>query len=98
MHGRRSSMAKSSQKVESISTKDAATVEKLATLVQQAAGLDSYQAKMVVYYALATHSLMKLRLFPILVLYGPPGSGKTTILTILHRLAHEPRWLDGKAS
>lgn len=91
-------MATTVQEAKGASAKDTGTVEKLLTLVQQAVGLDSHQAKLVVYYALATHGLAKLERFPILVLYGPHGTGKTTLLSILRNLVYEPRWLDGKDS
>ncbi len=70
----------------------------LVELIQRTTGLDENQAKTVAYFALATHGLPKLQKFPILTVYGPAGTGKTTLLTVLQQVVYEPVWLDGKVS
>lgn len=73
-------------------------VAPLLTLIEGTTGLEVNQAKTVVYFALATHGLPHLNKFPILTLYGPAGTGKTTLLGILKEIAHRPSWIDGKVS
>lgn len=61
----------------------------LIGLVRQTTGLDENQAKTVVYYATATYALLKLDRFPILAIYGPLGTGKSTLLEILQQIAYD---------
>ena len=55
----------------------------LTQLIRETTGLDEDQAKTIVYYAIATYALPVLGKFPLLTIYGPAGTGKTTILKIL---------------
>ena len=70
----------------------------LPPLIQAACGLDLIQAKSITYYAVATHGLTHLRLFPALFLQGAPARGKCTILDILEQLTYQPKRLDGSLS
>ena len=77
---------------------EARGIEMLAELVGKTTGLDENQAKTVVYYALITHGMDKLEKAPVLMLYGPYGSGKSTLMDLLATLVCNPRALDGKVS
>ena len=67
-------------------------------MIQGACGLDTNWAKAISYYALATHGLPNLKKFPILLLEGPPGTGKSTILGILGQITNGPSRIDGSVS
>ncbi len=56
-------------------------------------GLDELSRKKVVYWTLATHALPNVRTFPLLVLVGKMGTGKSETLKIISRFAHRPRRL-----
>ena len=73
-------------------------VNQVPLLIQAACGLDLNQAKSITYYAVATHGLTHLRLFPALFLQGAPATGKSTILDILEQLTYQPKRLDGSLS
>ena len=73
-------------------------VDSLVQLIQSTAGLDGNDSKTVVYFAIATHALPNLEKFPILAIYGPAGTGKSTLLKILGLLAYKPVEIDGKAT
>ena len=73
-------------------------VNQMPTLIQAACGLDLNQAKSITYYAVATHGLPHLRIFPALFLQGAPATGKSTILDILEQLTYQPKRLDGSLS
>ena len=66
--------------------------------VQSVTGLGTNEAKTLVYWALGTHSLPKLNIFPILSIKGEYGTGKTTLLAVLQQLVHLPEWIGGDAS
>lgn len=63
------------------------TIKELTDLIQSTNGLDENQAQTVIYFAIATYGLPHLGKFPLLVIYGPAGTGKTTILDVLSQLA-----------
>ena len=73
-------------------------VDSLVQLIQSTTGLDGNDSKTVVYFAIATHALPNLRKFPILAIYGPAGTGKTTLLLIIEQLSREAVKIDGKAT
>ena len=56
-------------------------------------GLDEVSRKKVVYWTLATHALPHVQTFPLLVLVGKMGTGKSETLKIIGRFAHQPRTL-----
>ncbi len=62
----------------------------LVKAIQRANGMDTNQAKTVVYYAMATYALEKLNIMPILVLKGTMASGKSTTMTILEQITSKP--------
>ncbi len=59
------------------------------SILDACTGHDDYQRKKIAYYALATHFLKVFDPFPILVIYGPPSTGKSETLAILGRLCHK---------
>lgn len=73
-------------------------VGQIPQLIQDACGLDLDQAKTITYYAIATHGLPRLRIFPTLFIQGAPATGKSTILDILELLTYQPKRLDGSLS
>ena len=73
-------------------------VDSLVQLIQSTTGLDGNDSKTVVYFAIATHALPNLEKFPILAIYGPAGTGKTTVLEILEQLVYQPIKIDGKVT
>ena len=64
--------------------------------VREAAGLNLASAKTLVYVLIASHGLPKLNRFPIVVLLGPPGTGKSTILNIARQVAFESGTMSGR--
>jgi len=56
-------------------------------------GLDELSRKKVAYWTLATHALTHVQTFPLLVLVGKMGTGKSETLRIISRFAHQPRTL-----
>lgn len=58
--------------------------------LDMATGLQSLDRKIVMYWTLATHTLHCQKVFPILVLRGPTGTGKTQCLKIIYKFAHNP--------
>ena len=73
-------------------------LENLMTLIQPSIGSDYDQAKLIVYYAICTYGMSELGKFPILAFYGPAGTGKTTLLQILLKIAYRPNYIDGKVT
>ena len=62
------------------------SLDEIVEEIVKVTGLSQRQAKIVLYYAGATHGLLELRKFPILCVQGEPGTGKSTILEILNVL------------
>ena len=62
------------------------SLDEIVEEIIKVTGLSQRQAKIVLYYAGATHGLLELRKFPILCVQGEPGTGKSTILEILNVL------------
>jgi hypothetical protein len=62
------------------------TGSKAILALKHATGLTLNEARTVVYWAVATHGLSKLGVFPPLVIYGPIETGKSTILKFLPQL------------
>ncbi|MCH7736128.1 MAG: hypothetical protein IH872_01885 [Chloroflexi bacterium] len=74
------------------------SLQQLIDQITEVTGLDQNNARTVVYYAIATHGISEIQIFPILNFYGPAGTGKTTNLNILKELVHSPRIIDGQVS
>lgn len=73
-------------------------INNYASAITSACGLDTNQAKTVVYWAIATHAIDKLNKMPILVIQGGYGSGKSTLIELLKQICHSPLVIDGKVS
>src|SRR4051812_47631317 len=58
-------------------------IEAIVKLLEMSTGLPLMARKVVAYYALATHTLPYTDKFPLLVLRGPMGTGKTQPLAIV---------------
>jgi hypothetical protein len=69
-----------------------------ADAITSACGLDTDQAKTVVYWAIATHAIDKQQKMPILTVTGPLNSGKSDLLTIIGQIVYQPRPIDGEVS
>lgn len=59
--------------------------------LQMSTGLKELDRKLVVYWTIATHMLPNLDTFPLLVLRGQPGTGKSECLKIVSCFARNPR-------
>jgi len=72
----------------------------LIDLMQAVNGLDESQARTLTYFAIATYGLPELQIFPLLVISGVAGTGKTTILEVLKRITYKPcpQLIDGKST
>jgi len=75
-----------SNPLDSLST----AVEAMENLLCRLTGLDSFARKLVIYYTLATHALKHLHTFPLLVLKGPMGTGKSSCLAVIDKFAYQP--------
>lgn len=69
-----------------------------ADAITSACGLDNYQAKTVVYWAIATHAINKLERMPILTICGGYGTGKSTLFKVIQQICFSPIILDGKVT
>lgn len=67
----------------------------IATLLASS-GLERNQAKLAVYYTIATWYMLQLRMFPILRLCGLPGTGKTSAIEVLSPWCRSPHLISGK--
>lgn len=61
------------------------------TALDMATGLRPLDRKIVIYWTIATHTLKYQKVFPILVIRGPFGTGKTQCLIIISKFAHNPQ-------
>jgi hypothetical protein len=68
-------------------------VEVIDQLLAMSTGLNSLARKIVAYYTLATHTIPKANTFPLLVLIGPMGTGKSETSRIVKTFAYKPRAL-----
>jgi hypothetical protein len=59
-------------------------------ILSQVTGLDGFARKQVVYYTLATHALESSATFPLLVLKGPMGTGKSRCQSVIAPFAIRP--------
>jgi hypothetical protein len=58
--------------------------------LMESTGLQEFQRKLVMYYTLATYSLSRVSVFPILALLGKMGTGKSQTLSIIENFAYRP--------
>jgi hypothetical protein len=82
-------------KVSEIQASDAEIKDRLAKtaaimdkILEQATALDPLDRKTVTYYTLATHCIEHVSTFPLLVLMGPMGTGKSQTLLIIKAFAY----------
>jgi len=73
-------------------------ITQYANAIMTACGLDLNQAKTLVYWAIVTHAIDRLKIMPILVLQGGHGTGKSTLIELLSKICHSPILIDGKVS
>jgi hypothetical protein len=73
-------------------------VEHYVKGVTAACGLDVNEAKTIIYYSIATHGIACIQMMPVLVLRGPQGTGKSTIMALLKQMVYSPRFIDGRVS
>jgi hypothetical protein len=64
--------------------------ERMDFLLSCVCGLSDRERKSMTYYALATHALDHVDTFPLLVLKGPMGTGKSKALRVAGALAYRP--------
>jgi hypothetical protein len=79
-------MAARSDLVDSISL----VAQQMEKILCRVTGLDSFARKLIIYYTLATHALKHLKTFPLLVLKGPMGTGKSNCLQVIAAFARQP--------
>jgi ATP-dependent Lon protease len=58
-------------------------IKQTIKLLLSSSGLELNQAKLGIYYAIATWKLPHLDKFPISRLWGPPGTGKTKTMEVI---------------
>jgi len=68
-----------------------AAVEIIVQVLGMSTGLSSLAQKIVAYYVLATHTVPKANIFPLLVLPGPMGTGKSQTSRIVKTFAYRCR-------
>lgn len=67
--------------------------------IMGASGITKEQAKTCLYYAVTTYLVPeKLKRMPLLEIIGPPGTGKSDLLTQLSRLVNEPKIIAAKTT
>lgn len=71
-------------------------IDEAITILLASSGLERNQAKLAIYYTIATWSMPQLRMFPILRFCGPPGTGKTSAVEVLSPWCRSPRLISGK--
>ena len=70
-------------------------VDSLVQLIQSTTGLDGNDSRTVAYFSIATHALPNLEKFPLLAIYGPTSTGKTTLLLIIKQLSYQAVKING---
>ena len=73
-------------------------INKHVQAITQSCGLGINQAKTIVYYSIATHDFDKLSIMPILVILGPQGTGKSTLISLMKQIVNNPVSIDGRVS
>src|SRR5207302_1648263 len=68
-------------------------VEAITNILGVCTGLPEIERKIVAYYTVATHTIEKTNTFPLLVLQGPMGTGKSQTLRIVKAFSFRPRSL-----
>lgn len=73
-------------------------VESYLKGITAACGLGVNEAKTIIYYSIATYGMQEIQLMPVLILRGPQGTGKSTIMKILVKMVNTPILIDGKVT
>jgi hypothetical protein len=60
-------------------------------------GINLNQAKTCVYYAITTYMLDKLEQVAILVIHGPPATGKSSLLEAITKLVYRPKVVEAES-
>jgi len=71
-------------------------IEQAINILLGSAGLDTEQAKLAIYYAIASWKMYELDKFPILRFCGAHGTGKTSAFCVLRYWCCKPRLITGK--
>ncbi|MFC1984158.1 hypothetical protein ACFLVO_04015 [Chloroflexota bacterium] len=72
------------------------SIDQAITTLMSSSGLERNQAKLAVYYAIATWTLPQLSMFPILRFCGPPGTGKSSAMAVITPWCRAPHSVSGK--
>jgi len=56
-------------------------------MFEKCTGLSHFDARTATYWTLATHAADELQIFPLLCVFGPAGTGKTTTLELIRNLS-----------
>lgn len=64
--------------------------EMMDFILERITGLSELDRKIVAYYTLSTHSVRAAHTFPLLVLLGPTGTGKSITLHVIRDFAYRP--------
>lgn len=65
-------------------------ISRAVDIITTASGVSQLEAKTCVYYAVCTYGLEQLELCPLLVAYGPTGTGKSALMKVLGKLVNKP--------
>lgn len=65
--------------------------------LSRSTGLPKFERKVGTYWTIATHTLSQIDVFPILLLLGPMGTGKTKAGQVVANFAYRPRELSLRA-
>ena len=71
-------------------------IEQAIVTLLHGSGLEPQQAKLAVYYAIATWKMPKLMMFPILRFCGPLGTGKSSAMALFSPWCCNPIPISGK--
>ena len=71
-------------------------IDQAITTLMSSSGLERNQAKLAIYYSIATWTMPQLNMFPILRFYGPPGTGKSSAMAVVSPWCRNPRQISGK--
>lgn len=59
--------------------------------LDEGTGLSEFEQKLIAYYCIATHSVPHMDSFPLLVFKGPQGTGKSSALKVVCKVARAPK-------
>ncbi|MDD5095017.1 MAG: hypothetical protein PHV74_11660 [Dehalococcoidia bacterium] len=88
----------SSMKGEEAGTPFGEIISEYVGAVIGACGLDINQAKTVVYYAVVTHAMEKSDIMPVMVIMGPQGTGKSSLIEMIQKFTCRVYLINGRIS